>query len=191
MIAVAFGVPGVGKSTVFAELIKKHNLIKLYPGGIMKELAIKKGLIEHVDELRKLDPSQQQHLQEMMVMEMADVIASNPGRGFIIETHAVVNTPQGFFPGLRHMFFDKIKPDLYIVLQANAKDIVKRRRSDDSRIREDDRDLGEVRLHLELTRSFAASYAVKTESNLAVIDNREGKLAETIEELSELVQRFI
>lgn len=191
MISVAFGVPGVGKSTVFDELIKKHNLIKLYPGGIMKELAVSKGLVEHVDELRKLDPTQQQHLQEMMVMEMADVIAANPGRGFVIETHAVVNTPQGFFPGLRHMFFDKIKPDLYIVVQTNAEDIVKRRRSDDSRIREDDKDLEQVKLHLELTRSFAASYAVKTESNLSVVENREGKIEETIEELSDLISRFL
>lgn len=191
MIAVVFGIPGVGKTSIVNAVVQKLDLVYIHPGQLMLEVALKNGLVEHVDQIRKLKINQQQELQEEMARKLASIIKNNPEKNYIIDTHAIVKTPQGFFPGLRNVFFELIKPNIFIIVESDPAIIMQRRAKDTSRVREDDKELKDILLHIDLTRDFAASYAVMTQANFDVVENKEGDLQAGIDEMSGILQKFM
>lgn len=191
MVAVIFGIPGVGKSTIVDMVKDKLGLIYIHPGNTMFEIAKERGIVSEVDQMRKLRLNIQRELQEQMAERVAELIRNNPDRSFIIDTHAIVKTPQGFFPGLRSAFFNLIKPDIYLVVESDPNEIYQRRVSDSSRTRNDDHSLNDIILHIDLTRDFASAYSIQSEANFAVIENRQGKINEAVDEMSEMLQRFM
>lgn len=191
MIAVVFGIPGVGKSTLVNRVKDQLGLKYIHPGNIMYEIASKKGIVENVDQMRKLKLSVQQEIQEEMANVVANHINSESGSSFIIDTHAIVKTPQGFFPGLRNAFFEVVKPDIYLVVESKPEMILKRRIADKERVRKDDHSLDEILLHIDLTRDFASAYSIYSQANFAVIENKEGDLEYAVNEMSGIISRFM
>lgn len=191
MIAVVFGIPGVGKSTLVNRVKDQLGLKYIHPGNIMYEIASKKGIVENVDQMRKLKLSVQQEIQEEMAIVVANHINSESGSSFIIDTHAIVKTPQGFFPGLRNAFFEVVKPDIYLVVESKPEMILKRRIADKERVRKDDHSLDEILLHIDLTRDFASAYSIYSQANFAVIENKEGDLEYAVNEMSGIISRFM
>lgn len=191
MIAVVFGIPGVGKSTVVNTVKEQLGLVYIHPGNIMYEIALEKGVVEKVDEMRKLKLSLQQELQKEMAHKIAGMISSQPDKSFIIDTHAIVRTPQGFFPGLRHAFFDAIRPDIYFVVESDPQIILQRRHDDKTRTRDDDHTLKEILLHIDLTRDYASAYSINSEANFAVIENKQGDVNFAVEEMSGIISRYM
>mgnify|MGYP001218947525 CR=1 FL=1 len=191
MIAVVFGIPGVGKTTIVKAVEEKLGLVYIHPGNIMYEIALRKGIIHNVDEMRKLKLSIQQEIQSEMAKEIADMTQTQPQNSFIIDTHAIVKTPQGFFPGLRNTFFEVIKPDIYLVVESDPEVILKRRQEDQSRVRNDDHNLKEILLHIDLTRDYASAYSIYSQANFAVIENKQGDINFAVEEMSGILSRFM
>lgn len=191
MIAVVFGIPGVGKSTIVNRVKDKLNLVYIHPGNIMYEIATNKGLVENVDQMRKLKLPDQQSLQEEMARVVASLINSRPTDSFIIDTHAIVKTPQGFFPGLRNAFFNVVKPDIYLVVESRPEMILQRRMADKDRVRQDDHSLNEILLHIDLTRDFASAYSIYSQANFAVIENKEGDIEYAVNEMSGIISRYM
>lgn len=191
MIAVVFGIPGVGKTTIVKAVEEKLGLVYIHPGNIMYEIALRKGIIHNVDEMRKLKLSIQQEIQSEMAKEIATIIDSKPGSGFIVDTHAIVKTPQGFFPGLRRSFFEVIKPDIYFVIESDPQVISQRRQGDKDRVRDDDHSIKEILLHIDLTRDYASAYSIHSQANFAVIENKQGDVNFAVEEMSGIISRFM
>lgn len=191
MVAVVFGIPGVGKSTIVNKVKDNLGLIYVHPGNIMYEIASEKGIVENVDQMRKLKLPVQQELQGMMAKVVAEQINSLKNSSFIIDTHAIVKTPQGFFPGLRNAFFEVVKPDIYLVVESKPEMILQRRMADKDRVREDDHSLDEILLHIDLTRDFASAYSIYSQANFAVIENKEGDIDYAVNEMSGIISRFI
>lgn len=191
MIAVVFGIPGVGKSTVVNMVKDKLGLIYVHPGNVMFEIAKQRGMAGDVDEMRKLKLSLQQEVQAEMARTVAEMINSQPENSFIIDTHAIVKTPQGFFPGLRNKFFEVIKPDIYFVIESDPQVILKRRQDDKTRTRNDDHTLKEILLHIDLTRDYASAYSIYSEANFAVIENKQGDINYAVDEMSGIISRYM
>ena len=191
MVAVVFGIPGVGKSTIVTMVKDKLDLVYIHPGNTMFEIAKEQGIVTEVDDMRKLKLTVQQKLQEQMAQKIADMIKENPGKSFIIDTHAIVKTPQGYFPGLRSVFFELISPDIYIVVESDPLEIFQRRMSDQSRTRTDDHSLKDIVLHIDLTRDFASAYSIQSQANFAVIENKQGQIEQAVEELSGMLSRYM
>jgi adenylate kinase len=191
MVAVVFGIPGVGKSTIVNKVKDNLGLVYVHPGNIMYEIASEKGIVENVDQMRRLKLPVQQELQGMMAKVVAEQIDSQKNKSFIIDTHAIVKTPQGFFPGLRNAFFEVVKPDIYLVVESKPEMILQRRMADKDRVRQDDHTLDEILLHIDLTRDFASAYSIYSQANFAVIENKEGNLDYAVNEMSGIISRFM
>jgi len=191
MVAVVFGIPGVGKSTIVNRVKDNLGLVYIHPGNIMYEIASEKGIVENVDQMRKLKLSVQQQLQEEMAGVVAEKINSQKEDSFIIDTHAIVKTPQGFFPGLRNAFFEVVQPDIYLVVESKPEMILQRRIADKDRVRQDDHSLDEILLHIDLTRDFASAYSIYSQANFAVIENKEGDIDYAVNEMSGIISRFM
>ena len=97
---VIVGIPGVGKTTVVTkvvEILKSENKTAsvVNYGTVMFDEAQKNGIKDR-DELRKLSMEDQQNLQKLA----AEKIASLNDNAVIIDTHAFISTPSGFYPGM-------------------------------------------------------------------------------------------
>jgi len=191
MIAVVFGIPGVGKSTVVNTVKERLGLVYIHPGNIMYEIALQKGVVQNVDEMRKLKLPVQQEIQSEMAKKVAEMTISQPESSFIIDTHAIVKTPQGFFPGLRSSFFEVVKPDIYFVVESDPEVILQRRQEDKNRVRNDDHGLKDILLHIDLTRDYASAYSIYSQANFAVIENKQGDINFAVEEMSGIISRFM
>ncbi len=187
MKIIVFGIPGVGKSTIVKKVIQSQNLQRIVWGDIVEQIALEKDLVKNRDLIRKLNKTIQKELQELVVKKLVLLSRNN---NTVIETHAVIKTKFGFLPGLNLEFLKILKPDLFVVIEADPQSVFKRRIKDKTRMRDDDRDIAEIEFHLELTRQFAVSFASIVGANLSIIQNKEGKIEETANKLEEIIKNI-
>lgn len=133
---VIVGIPGVGKTTLvtkLVEILKNQNktVTVVSFGTIMFEEAKKKGIHDR-DELRKLPMEQQQEFQRMA----GETISQLNDNVVIIDTHAFITTPSGFYPGLPEYVLKIIKPANFISVSAKPEEIYNRRMTDETRKRD-------------------------------------------------------
>lgn len=143
------------------------------------------------DDLRKLETETQKMLQEEVSRMCLEDVSSNPNGNFIIETHAALKTPFGYLPGFTEEFLKEIKPDVYIIVEASAEEILARRMADKNRIRNHDKSLAEVQINLDMTRYFTGIFAVNTHSPMCIVENKEGSTDSAIKELTRIFKNFI
>jgi adenylate kinase len=191
MIAVVLGINGVGKSTVVKEVIKQVPFERIHWGHVAENLAKPRGIIKNIDELRKIDIRMQRFIQDETVDMIKRRIEKEPGKNYIIETHAALKTPQGYLPGLNLDILEKIKPDAFIVVEASAQSIWERRNQDPSRERNDDSSLFDVEVNLEITRNFASSFAIAIGSTLSIVENKQGEIDIVANRIVNKLKKFI
>ena len=158
---VLVAVPGAGKSTILKKLLEKVPGLKVVNfGDYMFEEAKKSLGISDRDEMRKkIKPTDYKGLQEKAAEEIAKV-----GGDLIIDTHAAIKTPYGYYPGLPSKVVEAIKPDAIVVLEFRPEDILQRRLKDlkaaegQKRIREVEAE-EEVQEHQDIARELAAAAA--------------------------------
>ena len=97
------------------ETIKNHDksVDVISFGTLMFEIAKKNGLKDR-DELRKLPVAEQQNLQKMA----AEKIAEHNEQIVIIDTHAFINSTEGYYPGLPEHVLKIIKPTNFVTVTA-------------------------------------------------------------------------
>lgn len=172
---IIVGIPGVGKTSVISLVNgalnhKGYQTTVAVFGTIMFEEAKKIGL-KNRDELRKLSIRDQQHLQEMAakrIAEMNDDIV-------IIDTHLFVKTAEGYYPGLPMTLLDIIKPTHFVIIMAEPKEIVDRRKCDTSRHR-DIVSVEDVQHELDISKIMVASSSIITGSPFTIIMNKDNKI---------------
>ena len=173
------GIPGVGKTTLLSkmvEIVKNHdksvNLISF--GTLMFEVAKENGLKDR-DELRKLPVTEQQHLQKIT----AEKIATQNEHVVIIDTHAFISSPEGYYPGLPEHVLKIIKPTNFVSVSAKPEEIYNRRMKDDTRNR-DKITLANIKKELDIQSGMISACAVITGAPVKHVLNAEGKVDETV-----------
>jgi adenylate kinase len=133
---IIVGIPGVGKTTVISRACeflrqKGHNTTVVVFGSLMFEES-KEMKLSNRDEMRKLSVEEQRRLQD----KVANRIATIKGDFVIIDTHLLINTGEGYYPGIPMPLLETIKPTNIIMIAADPQEILNRRKKDESRKRD-------------------------------------------------------
>jgi adenylate kinase len=164
---IVTGIPGVGKTTVMEAAAKARDLKIAVYGSVMFEVASAKGLVKSRDEIRKLPAETQKAIQK----EAAKRIA---GMGdVIVDTHCSIKTPTGYLPGLPAWVLTELEPSAIVLVEADPKEILRRRQGDATRKRDED-SLEAITEHQEYNRRFAAAYATLTGATVHTVQNKDG-----------------
>lgn len=143
----------------------------------MFEVACREGIANDRDEMRKLEKNAQRRLQQLASQAIAKIEGN-----VIIDTHASVKTKVGFLPGLPEWVLKELKPDLIILVETDDDQILKRRLSDESRVRdiEGARDIAD---HQGFNRALAAAYGMLTGCTIKIVKNPDFLLERAVEEM--------
>jgi adenylate kinase len=176
---IIVGIPGVGKSSVISLAIEqlkqkgKKATIAVF-GTVMLEEAHKMG-VKNRDELRKMSLGKQRDLQEKAAKRISEIEDSI----VIIDTHLFIKTIEGYYPGLPMHLLDIIKPTHFVMVLAEAGEIVNRRNSDKSR----DRDIvavEDIQDELDILRVMIASSSILTGSPFIAIVNNDNEIEQAV-----------
>jgi len=191
MLVVLTGIPGSGKTTLAKralEILKEEEGKSQYEilnyGDIAFEIAKERDNVQNRDEIRKLKLSEQKEIQRLAAKRIAN---ASKDKSVIIDTHCTISTPKGYIPGLPEWVLRELQPDLMIIIEASPEEIVKRRKKDETRER-DDEIKSEIKLHQELNRFIAMSYSTLTGAAVKIIKNPEDKIDETARKLAEILK---
>lgn len=198
---IVTAIPGAGKSTILKKVVEKIPYIKIVNfGDIMLEEASKRFGINDRDELRKkINFKDYKKLQE----DAAKMISRMEG-DLIIDTHAIVKTVYGYYPGLPSKVVECINPDAIIFLEFRPEDILARRmkdltkdQSEGRRVRELEK-IEDVEEHQKISLEMASAAANHVSCYLLVLrflepqkypyqhcDEASSKIVELIERMKE------
>jgi adenylate kinase len=164
------GVPGVGKTTVVNEALKKlkeegieYQSINF--GTFMFDVAVKENIVKDRDEMRTLDRAVQKKLQQSAGKAIAKVKGN-----VLIDTHASVKTPKGYMAGLPEWVLREIMPDIIVLVETDDDQILMRRMTDETRTR-DKEGAKSIAEHQQFNRSIAAAYAMVTGCTIRIVTN--------------------
>ena len=179
---ILVGIPGVGKTTLLTtmvDILKDHkkNVVVINYGSLMFDVAQQNGLKDR-DELRKLSVSEQQRLQKMA----AEEIATHDEEVVIIDTHAFISSPEGYYPGLPEHVLKIIRPSNFVSVAAKPEEIYNRRMKDDTRNR-DKITLANIKKELDYQSGMISACAVITGSPVRHVLNGEGKGEEAADKI--------
>ncbi len=189
-LVVVVGIPGVGKSTVLSiarnKLVEKGYNVKLvnfgdYMFNYLKEV----GTVRTRDEIRRLPLTIQLKTQGMVARKIREELESERGEQVIgiVDTHAVIKTPTGFWTGLPMNVLQELRPNLIAVIEAKPEEIVARQQRDASRYRADLSSIEFVKELLQLNRYFSIASSVISGAAVTFISNPEGLFEKAAEEL--------
>ena len=176
------GIPGVGKTTLLSkieEIIKNHQktVSVISFGTLMFDVAKENGLSDR-DGLRKLPVSEQQGLQKIA----AEKIAAQNSDVVVIDTHAFISSPEGYYPGLPEHVLKIINPTNFVSVSAKPEEIYNRRMKDDTRNR-DKITLANIKKELDVQSGMISACAVLTGAPVKHILNGEGKIDEAADKI--------
>ena len=183
--AVVVGIPGVGKTTVVDRMVSGFNGARLANfGTLMLETGISMKLVKHRDELRKLTVEKQRRLQKTA----ASKIAKMKDKLVVVDTHLIIRTAEGFWPGLPFEVVMAMKPTHLILVEATPVEIATRRASDTTRYRDaaTEETLTE---ELALARSFLTVSSTLTGAPMTIVNNRQGKQDEVARGLVKMLMK--
>jgi len=174
---VIVGIPGVGKTSLVATIVKKlldKNIAVSVNGyGTMMLDEAKNIGVKDRDELRRLAVEKQKELQKTT----AEKISNLTDDIIFIDTHAFISTNAGFYPGLPNHVIQIIQPTHFIAISARPEEIYNRRMKDETRNR-DKISIESIKKELAIQDSMLSTCSVLSGSPMKVILNNEGKIEE-------------
>jgi len=189
-VVIVSGVPGVGKSTIVTAAIRKvqdRTSVSLVTyGSIMFEIAQRKGLVESRDELRMLPIRAQREIQKSAGKRIA---AMSESQIVVVDTHTLIQTTDGFLIGLPKWVAEALQPASIVLVEADPKNIAKRRERDATRAR-DEQLIESISGHQLLCRAAAVAVGTLTGATVKIIRNIEGKAEEAANEFAELLLKM-
>jgi adenylate kinase len=183
-VVVVAGIPGSGSTTVLKGALVDLDYVHVNYGDVMLEIATKKNLVEDRDSMRKLSPDIQKEVQREAAKSIRERAEES---NIIVDTHCTVKTPLGFLPGLPPWVLKELQPDRFVLIEADGDEILMRRISDTTRIRDMEK-LQDINLHQEMNRSVAMAYAALTGATVQIIQNHDDQLDETVARMIETLK---
>jgi adenylate kinase len=185
---IIVGIPGVGKSTIISnatEILQNigTTIRTVVFGTVMFEQAKKLGTNDR-DELRKLSIEVQQKLQAMT----ANYISSLNEHIVVIDTHLFIKTPSGYYPGLPMNLILKLNPDRLILVTADSKEILRRRRKDNTRTRDIITD-GEIKRDIDVSLSMISCLSILSGAPFEIIYNHDNMIDSATSLMVELLKK--
>lgn len=179
---VVVGIPGVGKTSLLNNVVKKlrknnHNIVVCSFGTAMLDEAKKNGVTNR-DDIRRMTISEQKHLQN----KAARSIMSKQFDILIIDTHAFIKTASGYYPGLPERVLRIFDPTNYVSVSAKPEEIYNRRMNDPTRKR-DKVNISVIKQELDLQAAMVSTYAIVSGAPVRPIVNREGKLNDAADDV--------
>lgn len=174
------GIPGVGKTSLSRLAAQKLRLRHINYGDLLTRIV----KMERDDIRRTLDLETYRSLQEKVL----DLLLSLK-EDYILDTHALVSTPSGFFPGIPLDHARKLSPKLVVHVEATTDEIIKRRIRDTRKRGGGLEDL--VDLHQSLSRTAALQISLTVGCPLFIVHNREGELERAADEVVRAVEKVI
>jgi adenylate kinase len=184
---IIIGIPGVGKSAVIEKVIEKTGIKRVNWGDMMADYLVEKKIVKDRDEMRKLSIREQSKYQKIVAGDVTKLTMEN--EDLFIETHAVIKTPRGYWPGLSYEIIKQIDPDVFIVIEADAKDIMSRRMNDKTRVRKDDLTLEDIEEHIRITREMVTTYTILSSGTACFVENKEGDVDYAVGKILALMGR--
>lgn len=187
-LIIITGMSGVGKTTILKEIasIADENQIKLFVynfGTVMGSILKDKKISLKRDDIRKQKIKEQKEIQ----IKAAETIKRKLKKGIaIIDTHMFITTEAGFLSGLPYEVLKKLNPSLLVLIEASAKDILKRRNFPSNRHR-DKQSTNEIELGLKWSRYIASACSTLVGVPVKIIMNEEGKQKRVAESLFNLI----
>jgi adenylate kinase len=172
---IIVGLPGVGKTTLISkavELLKKRDCeytVVIF-GSLMLEESRELNLTNR-DQMRRLSVDEQRRLQQ----RAAGRIAAMKEDLIIIDTHLLISTEEGYYPGLPLDLLDTIKPTNIIMISADPANILERRTQDKSRDR-DIRQEMDIRDELEISKTMIACCSLVSGCSFISIMNNNNEI---------------
>ncbi|MFL6361843.1 MAG: adenylate kinase [Nitrososphaeraceae archaeon] len=182
------GIPGVGKTSVISLAVKSlkekgQNAKVVVFGTEMFEEAKRTAGVKNRDELRKLSLKDQRRLQDTTakrIAEMRDNIV-------IVDTHIFVRTGGGnYYPGLPMRLLDIIKPTSFIMIIADATEIVNRRKNDTSRAR-DAISTQQIQYEIDISKLMVATCSILTGAPFIIIANNDTKMDDAVSSVARVL----
>ncbi|MFB5626710.1 MAG: adenylate kinase [Nitrosarchaeum sp.] len=184
---IVVGIPGVGKTSLLqriVEILNEHNKsvsVNSF-GSIMFDVAKENGIKDR-DELRKLPLSEQRTLQKIAAEKLAmlndDLV--------IIDTHAFIKSPEGYYPGLPEHVLKILKPSNFISVSAKPEEIYNRRMKDETRNR-DLVSIDNIKKELDVQSGMISACAVLSGSPVKYVLNREGMLDDVADKIIKAIR---
>lgn len=175
-VVVVAGIPGSGSTTVLNGALADLDYEQVNYGDVMLEIAQKRNLVADRDSMRKLSPDVQKEVQREAAKSIRErALQSN----IIVDTHCTIKTALGFLPGLPSWVLEELKPDQFVLVEADGDEILLRRISDTTRTRDTEK-LQDINLHQQMNRSVAMAYAALTGATVQIIQNHDDQLDETV-----------
>lgn len=177
---IVTGIPGVGKTTVMETAAKQRKLPIVVYGTVMFDVAKQLGLAKSRDEMRRLPPETQKHIQRdaaVAIAAMGDVI---------VDTHCSIKTPAGYLPGLPAWVLEALRPSALVLVEAKPEEILRRRQADATRKRDADT-LEAIAEHQEVNRRFAAACATLTGATIHTVYNHDNQVEAAIRQMMPVV----
>ncbi|MFI5343332.1 MAG: adenylate kinase [Chlamydiales bacterium] len=179
---ILVGIPGVGKSSILQEVVRQiPTVLVINYGDTMLEEASSEGITR--DLLRKMPLKEQ---QQIGIKAARKIVQQETDGIVIIDTHALIRTNTGFFPGLPLDVLEILSPIAYALVECSPQIILERRGQDSSRMR-DDETKEELQAHQDLTRSFLTACCMHTGSILCCIQNNKYLINENASPLIRLI----
>jgi adenylate kinase len=175
------GIPGAGKTSVICSAVeyirkKGQNARVVVFGTEMFEQAKRTAGIKNRDELRKLAVKDQRRFQEMAARRISELHDSI----VIVDTHIFVRTGEGYYyPGLPLHLLEIIKPSSFVMIVADALEIVNRRKKDTSRLR-DDISTEQVQYEIDTSKLMVATCSILTGAPFIIVANNDNKMDEAV-----------
>ncbi|MEM2207621.1 MAG: adenylate kinase [Sulfolobales archaeon] len=196
-VVVVVGIPGVGKSTVLAvaskKLSEKGYTVRLVNfGDYMLNYLRKSGVVKSRDQIRSLSLTAQLEAQEAAARDIRRELEALPGDSVIgiVDTHAVIKTRLGYWPGLPLVVLRELKPSVIAVIEASPDEIISRQLRDSGRYRADLSSRETIEELLQINRYYAIASSVISGAALRFIQNSEGSVEKAAEEFIKVVEEI-
>jgi adenylate kinase len=183
---IVTGIPGTGKTTV-CNLVEKLagqagvKVSVINYGTVTLETLQKYGEPMGRDVMRKADVGFQRKLQKEVAGVISQRISLCDGIT-IIDTHMAIKTSCGYMPGLPNHVLQLLKPEMFVLVEAESNDISSRRMKDTSRKRDETMEEG-VKEELMLSRLMAGACSVLTGAPVKIAVNAKGKAEEAARDI--------
>ncbi|MFB6208646.1 MAG: adenylate kinase [Candidatus Nanohaloarchaea archaeon] len=185
-VNIVVGLSGVGKGTVMEEamLLSETDYKLINYGDRMLEIAREQNLVKDRDEMKNIEVETYRQVQ----MDAAEsIVEESEDSDVIVETHATIETPYGYIPGLPRWTVENLEPSKIIMITADPREIYRRSADDDDRDREHE-DVEGVREYQRVAREMASAGAVLTGAYLKTIENENGRAEKAAEQLVETLR---